>query len=235
MFVLMISLTASACTISSDGFRTVEVRDGMKKIVLEDPWTDENLLDYFIKTTARLELNRAHHQDTIDQALVVIDASFDATVGISLTRDIIDEEYHKFESYDLTVAIIEGSDRSHEDFGDVRQFTTIVRRYHVDATPAEVSAIESKLSSSNFYLQKLSDRSGRGCADGTVYFIEAKFGKNRNLVARHSCHDNYVETFQAANAIIELARARIPMLNARLATVQSGVLDEARSTPASPR
>ena len=151
-----------------------------------EPPSDNFYLESFERNVNRLGLYRVKEADGIEQALVVVNASFDAMIGLSLVRDVIDKEDDKFENYALDVSVWEHSKDEYRKTEDVGEFTSVIKRYHADVTNADIDRVAERLRDFNFYNEQFTDKPDAFWTDGTTYVIEARLNNKYNIVARHS-------------------------------------------------
>jgi len=187
------------------------------------PPQDEIYEEYFERYVSRLDQFRSQPTDEFEQALLIIDASFDALIGISIVRDKELEQYSRFSCCSLTVSIIDRTSDAYLKTGEVGEFTSVLRRYHVKVSREEVDQVAASISNSKFYSDTFTDKSERVCADGTIYWLEANFNHRENLIARHACDNGFNQKIAAADALFALAVEKMPMIVKRLGDIQSSI------------
>ena len=216
MLILIISIIAVSGCISN--------RNEHIEFTLEPPG-DEFYSAGFERAVNRLGLYRSKSADGVDQALVVINASFDGMIGISLLRDIVDEDDDQFESYTLAVAVWEHSKDALRQKDEIRELKSVIKSYYTEVTSSDVERVAKRLEESRFYKEAFTDKPDSFCADGITYFIEARFNENHNVIGRHSCDNGYASTILAVDLLFDLAISEFPMVSERLIKSENAILE----------
>lgn len=176
----------------------------------------------------RLGLYRTNEESSVEQVLMVLHESFGSTIGISLIRDIeiseLPETEKSFEDYSLNVSIWNHSQDEYAKKGEVGKFTSVIERYHVEISNDDVQRVANSLEQAAFYSENFSDKPDVLWTDGTIYFVEARIDGKYNLIARHSCDKRFNEKLIAAGELFELARLKIPMVEAQLRQSEAEIL-----------
>lgn len=198
------------------------------------PPSDDFYRESFVSSVNRLGIFRIRENDArrssmpeMEQVLVVVSASFDGMIGVSLlkyTDDRVPGE--EVEDYSIHVVLRDYNSDEFEEFGEVTKSTVQFTSYWTEAPSSEAEAVFIGLVNDNFYRQKFTDKNEALCTDGTTYYIEGRSHERHNLIARHTCDNGFSELFSHADALFDLVKARVPQVAERLGRAELAIVSD---------
>ncbi|MEL7486983.1 MAG: hypothetical protein AAGJ87_07200 [Pseudomonadota bacterium] len=125
----------------------------------QPPLSNDDYWRWFEEERISLGLYRSDGKDDIEQILLVIAPPFEPSVGVSITRDVVEEEPAPFEDYSLSATWRQPSNSGYKKLGEVSEFTTVSQRYVVDVTAADIDATATQIEKMGFtYLRRPKSR-----------------------------------------------------------------------------
>lgn len=193
-------------------------------VTFQFPPPDEEFYETSYEMSAhRLHLPVIHDGEGLEQASVLVNATFDSSIGVSVIFDHYEMDGEMSENISLHAGIWDYTADEHVDFGGGTYSRSLIENYYAEISREEYDLLVSQFDESGFYDVAFTDAGETFCTDGTTYYVRALTKNKQNLFARHTCDNGFSGLIDHAAPLFDLARKYFPQIAPRLTKAEARI------------
>ena len=177
-----------------------------------------------------LALDKVSDDPEYEQITFIYYWFMDAVLGVTIYNrpSLVDEDRNAIANARLKASLVKLANRYDERNGDLSHQRLVTDVYETPISSRDFYSVAASMQKSGFYGEPLWEEGEPEpvhegyimICEGPSYFIESRIAEQMNSIGRGGCHDLMADDLDHANALLALAKKKIPPLRNRLAETQ---------------